>query len=382
MTEDRRPLRSHILSVIDLFAGAGGLSLGATRAGFSLTAAVELDNRAMDTHARNFPDAVHLQEDVGSLTGDGLLAKCGLSRGEAIGLMGGPPCQGFSAMGRRSEHDPRNDMFGHFMRLVAEIRPAFFLAENVPGILNAKYEAVVSAALHKVPRHYSVLRPFLVRASDFGAPTSRKRVIFFGYDPQRMAEIQLQNFESAKTLDAVNVRTALHGLPVDIPEHWIDDASSWRSISVTKTGAFFDRVTGLIPSGVGDQFALEWYARSRKVHGNFGTRHSAPLVARYDVLKFGQTDAVSKARRLDPNGFCPTLRAGTGPDKGSHQAVRPIHYLRPRVITPREAARLQGFPDWFRFDSTKWHSFRQIGNSVSPIMAESLLCAVRCAVRR
>jgi DNA (cytosine-5)-methyltransferase 1 len=86
--------------------------------------------------------------------------------------------------------------------------------------------------------------------------------------------------------------------------------------------------------------------------------------------------------KLDPEGYCPTLRAGTGPDRGSFQAVRPIHYLRPRVITPREAARLQGFPDWYQFDQTKWHSFRQIGNSVSPLVAEVVLRRVRKVLQR
>lgn len=71
--------------------------------------------------------------------------------------------------------------------------------------------------------------------------------------------------------------------------------------------------------------------------------------------------------------FCPTLRAGTGPEKGSFQAVRPIHYDEPRVINSRKAARLQGFPDWFKLPPTIWHSFRQIGNSVSPIAAEAVL---------
>lgn len=90
----------------------------------------------------------------------------------------------------------------------------------------------------------------------------------------------------------------------------------------------------------------------------------------------GKKDAISKAVRLAADGFCPTLRAGTNREKGSYQAVRPIHHILPRVITPREAARLQGFPDWFVFHRTKWHSFRQIGNSVSPIVAEFLLKAV------
>ena len=76
---------------------------------------------------------------------------------------------------------------------------------------------------------------------------------------------------------------------------------------------------------------------------------------------------------MDPNGLCPTLRAGTSSLNGSFQAVRPIHPIFNRVITPREAARIQGFPDWFLFHPTKWHSFKQIGNSVSPLMGEGIL---------
>ena len=93
-------------------------------------------------------------------------------------------------------------------------------------------------------------------------------------------------------------------------------------------------------------------------------------------LGYGKQDKVSKSTKLKPNGFCPTLRAGTGPDKGSYQAVRPIHYKHARVITPREAARLQGFPDWYQLPETIWHGFRQIGNSVSPIAAEQVLSAI------
>jgi len=89
-------------------------------------------------------------------------------------------------------------------------------------------------------------------------------------------------------------------------------------------------------------------------------------------------DKVSKFPRLSWDGLCPTLRAGTDSSRGSYQAVRPIHPDKNRVITPREAARLQGFPDWFQFSPTKWHSFRQIGNSVSPFVAEAVLDVIRC----
>ncbi|EFN7879408.1 DNA cytosine methyltransferase, partial [Escherichia coli] len=127
-----------------------------------------------------------------------------------------------------------------------------------------------------------------------------------------------------------------------------------------------------VPNNVGDPESLEKLKKGL-VSGFLGTIHTDEVINRYKKLSFGETDKISRSQRLNPNGFCPTLRAGTGSDKGSYQAVRPIHPTQARVITPREAARLQGFPDWFRFHPTKWHSFRQIGNSVSPLVAEAML---------
>jgi len=108
--------------------------------------------------------------------------------------------------------------------------------------------------------------------------------------------------------------------------------------------------------------------------------HSCEVRARYASIVAGDVDAKSKSKRLKLNGFCHTIRAGTGRDHGSFQAVRPIHPTEDRVITPREAARLQSFPDWFQFYPTKWHSFRQIGNSVCPILAEKILKLIYDAI--
>ena len=118
------------------------------------------------------------------------------------------------------------------------------------------------------------------------------------------------------------------------------------------------------------------YRVGMKFRASWGLRTQLEVAERYANTECGKYDAISRSYRLDPNGFCPTLRAGTGPQQGSFQAVRPIHPTEDRVITPREAARLQGFPDWFQFSPTKWHSFRQIGNSVSPILAEQILNVV------
>jgi DNA (cytosine-5)-methyltransferase 1 len=360
-------------TVIDLFAGAGGLSLGAARAGFNVAAAVELDSFALETHNKNFPRTIHIPRDVAGLSGDELLRFAGVLPGGLDGLIGGPPCQGFSSIGQQRMDDTRNDLFSHFFRLVQETRPKFFLAENVPGILNEKYDGIRTAAFNLVGNNYNLLDPVIVKASDYGAPTIRTRVFFIGYDPHHMNDITPNDFSPPIDAESTKVKIALSGLPINISPHWQTEFSGWREIGTTEESRFFDRIVNNVPNGLGDQRSLDLYFGKRMVSGCMGTRHSKEVEDRYKSLDYGQQDRISRSVRLDPEGFCPTLRAGTARDRGSYQAVRPIHYEKPRVVTPREAARLQGFPDWFVFHSTKWHSFRQIGNSVSPIVSERIL---------
>jgi len=358
--------------VIDLFAGVGGLSLGAARAGFTVSAAVDTDTCSIESHAKNFPNSEHINQTVRSLRGDSLLELAGLKRGQLDGLIGGPPCQGFSSMGHQDRSDRRNDLFSHFFRLVAETRPKFFIAENVLGILSEKYADVRARGLAKVPRGYVLLDPIRVTASDFGVPTRRTRVFFMGYRKDAIDDISSATF-AVKKGDDVTVEEALRGLPVFIDPEWQSESQGWRRVREVIQTPFLKKLSGRIPVEVGDQTAVDLYFEKSKVSGCLGTIHAANVIARFKRLEPGEQDLVSKAVKLDPKGLCPTLRAGTGSDRGSYQAVRPIHHREARVITPREAARLQGFPDWYSFHHTKWHSFRQIGNSVSPIVAEALL---------
>lgn len=363
--------------IVDLFAGVGGMSLGAARAGFHIGAAFEWDRIALRAHALNFPKTFHSDRDVATLSGRELLDAA--ERPSISGLIGGPPCQGFSTIGKRLIDDPRNSLFGHFFRLVRESDPAFFVAENVPGILSPRNKRQVEDALAQVPSRYRLLPPRIVVASDFGVPTSRRRVFFVGYDPERLTDIDADEL-FAPLQYTVSVREALSGLPAVRPT-WQSVEQGWRKVGEGITNnEFKERLKASVPEGVGDANALARIAQGW-VSGNLGTVHESEVVRRFRAVKPGATDAISRAPRLNPNGFCPTLRAGTNSDRGSFQAVRPIHFSVPRVITPREAARLQGFPDWFQFDDTKWHSFRQIGNSVSPGVAEALLGRLKTHLR-
>lgn len=371
---------SYANNVIDLFSGAGGLSLGAARAGFVVCGAVDNDSEAAKTHERNFPNTLHSADDVSKFTGPSLKHLFGLENGDLAGIIGGPPCQGFSTMGKRDVDDDRNSLFIDFFRIVAEAHPKFFLAENVPNILNDVYSAVREKALSNVRNTYVVLKPITVEADEYGAPTSRKRVLFIGYLRDEMEKVTPSDFKPPASTKKAFVKDALLGLPEKIDPDWQKEEQSWKPVSADGRGYYMSRLQSRIPPGIGDPESLKLLAKRNLASGFLGTRHSREVAERYSKVEWGKYDHISKSVKLDPNGFCPTLRAGTGADHGSFQAVRPLHPTENRVIAPREAARLQGFPDWFRFSPTKWHSFRQIGSSVSPIVAERILSVIRKAL--
>ena len=366
------------LNIINLFSGAGGFSLGAKRAGFDIAGSVEIDPRAISVYERNFPNTSPWQKDISSISATEILQTFDLQVGKIDGIIGGPPCQGFSHMGQNDSEDPRNKLFIRFFEIVNDATPKFFLAENVPGILSEKNAQFVEQALSKVEKKYKILKPMKLVAKEFGVPTTRKRVFFFGYLEDEINSIESTEFK-ATNAKPVCVKDALKGLRRKIDPLWLTEKEGWKKITKNVEGVFGSKLYDRIPNGVGDTEAITRLKKKNEVSGCLGTRHSDRVLNRYSKIKPGEIDHVSKSRRLNSKGFCPTLTAGTDSDKGSYQAVRPLHPTENRVITPREAARLQGFPDWFQFHPTKWHSFRQIGNSVSPILAEHILSVIKKA---
>ena len=369
-------------NVIDLFSGAGGLSLGAARAGFNVVAAVENDKFAIDTHTRNFPNVQHLQQDITALAATDIRSKIKIDNNDLFGVIGGPPCQGFSSIGNQNVYDSRNVLFHKFFKIVAELHPDFYLVENVPGILNKKYNELRTAALSQLDG-YTELPPLTIRAFDYGAPTFRTRIFFIGYRNDLKNKITEQDFINAKVPQNTTpvVEDALRGLPkmICFSENNTGQCVIDESYLADKTlpeDYFHSRVIGHIPHGVGQKNSIDDYLEHGIVSGCFFTNHTAEVLDRYRKVKCGKADKISKSIKLKPNSFCPTIRAGTDSERGSYQAVRPLHYESSRVITPREAARLQGFPDWFNFQPTIWHSFRQIGNSVSPLVAERIMSVI------
>lgn len=374
------PKASHRLSrpkIADLFAGVGGFSLGAARAGFDVAVAIDLDQHAIAGHKKNFPLAKHSRRNISNLSGDALLRIAKLGDEKLVGIIGGPPCQGFSTMGRRRKNDKRNPLFFHFFRLVAETKPLFFVAENVPGILHSNYDKLRRDALKLVSRNYNIVGPFKMCASEFGAATIRSRIFFVGIAKSCKVNLSIQDFESKKLAQKNSVRIALSGLASRVRPTWQSEKSSWRRVEESDS-EFFIAINRFCDDSVGDPKAIARFTEKLEASGFFGTQHTTDVIERFSAVAGGKTDRISKFPRLKWDGLCPTLRAGTDKHKGSYQAVRPIHPDEDRVITPREAARLQGFPDWFQFSPTKWHSFRQIGNSVSPFVAEAVFDVIHC----
>ncbi|MFA5762737.1 MAG: DNA cytosine methyltransferase [Bacilli bacterium] len=367
-------------NIIDLFSGVGGLSLGAARAGFNVVCAVDSDDEAIAAHAQNFPLAIHVNADISKTNWNQISSVASIQDGQLAGIVGGPPCQGFSCIGNNNYKDPRNKLFVDFFRIVAEAMPAFYIAENVPGILKSSNKSIIERALKQIPNVYTQLDPITLCARDYGAPTTRTRVFFIGYNRSKMKEIQSSDIQPPADVEIVRVREALRALPSKINPEWQSEEQGWRVVRFKGNGHFSSRVQGYIPKGVGNARAIDRLATEGRVSGCLGTIHTEDVLKRFSKVRPGGKDPISRCYRLKEDGFCPTIRAGTGFDRGRHQAIRPLHPRENRVITPREAARLQGFPDWFVFSPTKWHSFRQIGSSVSPLLAEHILKVMRAAL--
>lgn len=359
--------------IVDLFSGCGGFGLGAKQAGFDVVLAVDIDPNLQSAYQRNFPNTHVLKGDLSQMDAESW--RIALAGQRIDGVIGGPPCQGYSRIGKNDAADPRRSLLSHFFRTVNILQPKFFVMENVEGLLDEGNIEELKRAIGTVDTRYTVLKPTLVDANQYGAPTKRKRVVVIGYDPIKMADMSVDEIAPGN-VPQVSVRDAIADISEPVPQKRDKDDYGWSIYRNTDNlSEYALKMRGEPQDGLGWAVAIE-KLKLGEISGHFDTVHGQEVKERYAALKPGTTDKVSRSKKLEWDGLCPTLRAGTGADKGSYQAVRPIHPETARVITVREAARLQGFPDWFCFHKTKWHSFRMIGNSVSPIMSEFLLARI------
>src|SRR5579859_5769971 len=169
---------------IDLFCGAGGLSLGFAQAGFNIVAAIDSDPVNIATYGQNFPSTTVICDDISRLSAPDIRRAAGLSEGQPIDVVfGGPPCQGFSLIGKRDITDPRNRLLAEFCRLVRELSPRFFVIENVAGLMCTASRPVLEESLSRLREgNYEWVSPVrILDARLWSAPQRRRRVFVLGF---------------------------------------------------------------------------------------------------------------------------------------------------------------------------------------------------------
>lgn len=373
---------------IDLFAGAGGLSLGFEQAGFDIAAAVEIDPIHCAVHEYNFPKCATLCRDISGLTGDEIRQAADLGTREVDVVIGGAPCQGFSLIGHRALDDPRNALVGHFARIVFELRPKYFVFENVKGLTIGSHKRFLDEVMaefersgYKVEHSYRVLN-----AAEYGVPQDRRRLFLWG----ARRGLPLPTYPEPITRPPARARKGLERLPkVPTARDAIGDLPKLekrRELFATDTlrgalgrpSAYARLMRGM--ERAPDDYSYARLYETALLTGCLRTKHTPLSVKRFRSTKPGEVEPISRFLKLNPRGICNTLRAGTNSDRGAFTSPRPIHYGEPRCISNREAARLHSFPDWFRLHVTKWHGFRQIGNSVPPLLARAVGGAIMAAL--
>jgi DNA (cytosine-5)-methyltransferase 1 len=197
-------------AVVDLFAGCGGLSLGAHYAGFESVLAVDIDQQLSSSFTKNFNDTAVRHWDLSKTTKADFTSILGDRR--ISGLIGGPPCQGFSTIGKRAIDDPRNGLIGHFFRHVSMLAPKFFILENVPGILKGSAREYLEDGMDSIASEYRIVGPFTVNAADFGAATSRSRVMVIGYDSNDVNPLEEKDFDCDPAVEPATVGATIGDL--------------------------------------------------------------------------------------------------------------------------------------------------------------------------
>lgn len=350
---------------IDLFAGAGGLSLGFEQAGFDIVASVEIDPIHSAAHKFNFPRCATVCKSVVDVGGAELRKRAGIGRRDIDVVVGGAPCQGFSMIGKRAFDDPRNQLVYHFVRLVKELQPKYFVFENVKGLTVGRHRQFLQEIIEAFATGgYNVVSDYRVlNAADHGVPQDRRRLFLMG----ARHGFPLPTYPSPTKRTTVG--DAIGDLPdaEQFPELWERD---WARVKFGRASGYAAVLRGKKEDPT--DFGYRRRFDPDLLTSSLLTEHTDLSRTRFAATEPNDVEPISRFKRLSLDGLCNTLRAGTASDRGAFTSPRPIHPILPRVITVREAARLHSYPDWFRFHATKWHGFRQIGNSVPPMLARAV----------
>lgn len=373
------------LTCIDLFCGCGGFSLGMQRAGFRVLAAIDFNDEAVQTLKANFPkDTVALCKDLTKFSPDKLAAKLGVNHVDVI--IGGPPCQGFSTVrqvdaanhGSRVKRDKRRYLYRPFLDYVAAFRPRVFVMENVMGIQSAakgKFFTLVQAEARKLG--YRV-QAQVEEAWKLGVPQKRRRQLVIGVLNDVPGYFAGELKPASRTFGSPTLWDAIGDLPPLTAGEGLDECVYdliRREEFLARRGEvcrhYLENVLEINKS-------VNLTAHRARPHSERDLRdfallregeHSGEAESRGEKMEFLYKRSCFKDRykRQHREELCSTIVAHLAKD-----GLMFIHPTQNRTLTPREAARVQTFPDWFQFPVARTHQFRIIGNAVPPLVAEAV----------
>lgn len=339
-------------NIVDLFCGAGGLSLGFEKVGFESVLAIDMWDNAISTFNNNRKNKVGIVEDISKVDKSFIDSKI---KGHIAGVIGGPPCQGFSLAGRRSEDDERNKLYQEYFKTLSLINPDFFVIENVTGILSMKNGEVKQDIIKRANRiGYNVYLDKLV-ASDYGVPQNRIRVFFVGIKK----ELDKGTFKFPKKFNyKVTCEEAISDLPSLDNK---DDNTKYKTLPSSKYQKQM-RVKSNIVYNHEDTSHTEETKKLISMVPEGGSIKDLP-----DSIK-GSRKYSSLLRRMNSKAQSNTIDTG-------HRTY--FHYKENRILSVREAARIQSFPDNYVFAGSKVNQYKQVGNAVPPLLAEQVAKAIK-----
>lgn len=352
---------------VDLFSGAGGLSLGFKQAGWTSLLAVDNWSDALSTYNANFsPDWLEsagqnhlvehgnatLQADLATEAGVALVLEAMEVMDAPDWIIGGPPCKGFSTVGKRDRDDPRNQLVRSFASVVSAVMPQGFLIENVLGLRDMNI--VESVVEHFTGLGYSVV-PAVLRAADYGVPQLRRRIVFVGH---------LENGYFMKPV------------PQFLAEEWRTVWEAIGDLPPLAPGEFADEHIGPPLT----EFQEVMRGGQTQLQGHRASRHPPHLVQAIGFIPDGGNRQAIPKEFQPASGFhnsysrlhSQSPAVAVTQNMGKPSGTRCIHPFQNRGLTAREGARLQTFPDWFHFSSGVTSQREQVANAVPPMLARTL----------
>lgn len=340
---------------IDLFCGAGGFSLGFESAGFETLLAIDKWEHAINTFNHNRDHKVGISIDIQKYDNEQLEAL--IATNNITGIIGGPPCQGFSMVGTRDAADERNNLYLQYVRFVEVVRPKFFILENVKGLLNLNKGYFKHDIIERFTTLGYNVNYKLLKASDYGVPQNRERVFFVGLRNDIFGDTFFE-FPEGHESNSISTSQALSDLPCldqgDDPEVYkTEPQNEYQKImrgtstivlnnEITNHTEQTKHIISLVPDGGSIKDIPEEYYSVRNYNTAF--------------------------KRMDSNKPSTTIDCG-------HRNY--FHYGENRVPTVRESARIQSFPDNYYFTGSKTSQYTQVGNAVPPLLAKQIALEVK-----